>query len=258
MSTYLNPDAIQDKSIESSKFKEEYLLASNSIKYNEEHIGHRQSADGKEIKNDTTTIKNIYGNSVVWNQLNKTDYTWGTDSENGTVTDNGDEIIHISKGNTKYSYIFCSFITGNVVPNKYNHKIICIANIPTRYYISGTKGASTDPTINNGCIFTVSTTGIATPVIIFRKNDGTNFIVDETITIKNLSLIDLTQMFGAGNEPTTVEEFYERLPKGVDINAYNAGEIIDGNYNSIKTTGLNQWDEQWGREVLTHNAGRYA
>ncbi|MBO7314945.1 MAG: hypothetical protein J6U49_04680, partial [Alistipes sp.] len=60
-----------------------------------------------------------------------------------------------------------------------------------------------------------------------------------------LVIHDLTQMFGAGNEPTTIEEFYERLPQGVDINAYNEGEIIDGNYEAIETVGFNQWDEQW-------------
>ncbi len=49
---------------------------------------------------------------------------------------------------------------------------------------------------------------------------------------------DLTQMFGAGNEPTTVEEFYAKKPIGVDENAYNEGEIIDGNYVGIKATNV--------------------
>lgn len=60
---------------------------------------------------------------------------------------------------------------------------------------------------------------------------------------------DLTKMFGAGNEPATVEQFYEMLPEGVDIYAYNEGEIVDANYKAIKTTGFNQWDEQWEKGV---------
>ena len=63
--------------------------------------------------------------------------------------------------------------------------------------------------------------------------------------IDKCDIYDLTKMFGAGNEPTTIEEFWQRLPKGADINAYNEGEIVNGNYGALKTTGFNQWDEQW-------------
>lgn len=41
-------------------------------------------------------------------------------------------------------------------------------------------------------------------------------------------IYDLTQMFGAGNEPVTVEKFYERIEGiPVDIYAYNPGELIE-------------------------------
>lgn len=56
---------------------------------------------------------------------------------------------------------------------------------------------------------------------------------------------DLTKMFGAGNEPTTIEEFYARIPMGVDLNAYNEGEVIHMHVQSIKSVGVNQWDEEW-------------
>lgn len=48
------------------------------------------------------------------------------------------------------------------------------------------------------------------------------------VYIKNIQIFDLTQMFGAGNEPSSVEEFYQRI-KGipVDIYAYNEGEWIE-------------------------------
>jgi hypothetical protein len=58
---------------------------------------------------------------------------------------------------------------------------------------------------------------------------------------------DLTKMFGAGNEPTTVEQFYELLPEGVDINAYNKGEKVDANYKSIKSTGFNQFNGTYAK-----------
>lgn len=49
-----------------------------------------------------------------------------------------------------------------------------------------------------------------------------------SMTITNIRCYDLTLMFGAGNEPATVEEFEQRI-KGipVDIYAYNSGEWIE-------------------------------
>lgn len=49
-------------------------------------------------------------------------------------------------------------------------------------------------------------------------------------------------MFSAGNEPTTVEEFWARIPEGVDINAYNVGQLIDGHYGAIQTVGFNAFN----------------
>ena len=67
------------------------------------------------------------------------------------------------------------------------------------------------------------------------------------LKIKNLIFINLTKMFGAGNEPTTVEEFYQRLPVGINLNAYNEGTIIDGNYGGIKTVGFNAFNGTYAK-----------
>jgi hypothetical protein len=50
-------------------------------------------------------------------------------------------------------------------------------------------------------------------------------------------------MFGSGNEPTTIEEFYSRVPMGVDLNAYNEGEVIHMDVQSIESQGVNVWDK---------------
>jgi hypothetical protein len=52
-------------------------------------------------------------------------------------------------------------------------------------------------------------------------------------------------MFGAGNEPITIEEFEARKPLGV-TDEYNEGEIIsyDG-ANELQSVGFNAWDEEW-------------
>lgn len=50
-------------------------------------------------------------------------------------------------------------------------------------------------------------------------------------------LIDLTLMFGSGNEPTTVEEFEKMFP--ADYYPYNAGEIVSAGTESVVEQGAN-------------------
>ena len=63
--------------------------------------------------------------------------------------------------------------------------------------------------------------------------------------IQNTRLIDLTLKFGAGNEPTTIEEYYARKPIVTDEYAYNEGEVIHMTADGIKSIGDNAWDEEW-------------
>ena len=66
-----------------------------------------------------------------------------------------------------------------------------------------------------------------------------------TFTVANVIVIDLTLLFGAGNEPTTVAEFEAMFP--ADYYAYNAGTLLSAgvtsvvsNVNKINTTTLEQ------------------
>jgi hypothetical protein len=90
---------------------------------------------------------------------------------------------------------------------------------------------------NTPKIFQSSEAGSAAPALRLEAgNVGVTF---------SLQAIDLTQMFGSGSEPTTIEEFYQRIPMGVDLNAYNEGEVIHMDVQSIESVGVNQWDEEW-------------
>ena len=55
---------------------------------------------------------------------------------------------------------------------------------------------------------------------------------------KNLMLVDLTKMFGAGNEPTLVEEFKSLF--SLPYYSYKQGSLLSFNGNGIKTVGKNQ------------------
>lgn len=53
----------------------------------------------------------------------------------------------------------------------------------------------------------------------------------DTSPFSNHEIFDLTQMFGAGNEPSTVEEFEKIFPN--DYYPYNAGEIVSAGVTEI-------------------------
>lgn len=69
----------------------------------------------------------------------------------------------------------------------------------------------------------------------------------------NLMLIDLTQMFGAGNEPASVEEFEKMFP--ADYYPYNAGEIVSAGTEEVVEQGKNLWDEVWEIGSINSSAG---
>ena len=78
---------------------------------------------------------------------------------------------------------------------------------------------------------------------------------ETTVTIDDAQVIDLTQMFGAGNEPSTYEEFLQRKPFVEDEFAYNEGEIINNKVEKVVTTGRNLWDEEWESGGYNVNTG---
>ena len=63
---------------------------------------------------------------------------------------------------------------------------------------------------------------------------------DCIVTLENIQLIDLTQMFGSGKEPSTPEDFAKRLGyssiNDVPYIPYNEGEIVSSFAEGIKTT----------------------
>lgn len=72
-------------------------------------------------------------------------------------------------------------------------------------------------------------------------------IISATTTIEAQSgrdkVVNLTQMFGVGNEPTTVEEYRQRKPMNIeDEFAYNAGTLVDMKVDSLISTSDNAYD----------------
>lgn len=74
-------------------------------------------------------------------------------------------------------------------------------------------------------------------------------------TVITPKLVDLTKMFGAGNEPSTVEEFEAMFPE--DYYEYNEGELMSASVNEVIEQGKNLWDEEWELGQISGSTGEF-
>lgn len=184
-----------------------------------------------DIGTGTAIIKRMRGKSLVWNQLlagTPSDYAkqfFSPKGDNLTL-----EVIALPES------IWAAFT---------NTKIRCVAGhkyavlfkvLSGDYSETNTRVIINDYTIypNTEVIVSFTQTAEATPSLRTAECLGMVF---------RIQVFDLTQMFGAGNEPATIEEFKRLFPR--DDYAYNSGEVIHFNGRRLLTTGFNQWDEQW-------------
>ena len=219
-----------------------------------EEFAFRPSAgEERSIGDEGAKITKIKGNSVVWNQL-----------RNDTIISNTS--FSVSQANRSFTFSKATSEYARVNIGKtavLNHKYLLrcevVENTFAQAAITSNNNGMTHGSLvlpnSAGCYATIiEKTLVATP------NEWQFMIYDpdyaeKSAKIKDIVIIDLTQMFGAGNEPETVEDFYARIPSGIDINEYNKGEIISMHTEAIKTVGFNAWDEELESGYLSTTDG---
>lgn len=179
------------------------------------------------------SVKNVGGRSIVWNQLisqivEKT--------SNGIATTKIDsKSLHISGTSSAVCFIPISPVQTGIS----NHKYLFHSHASDTTALSSGTGFYNDNGGNRwheygkGIIFTMD--GNGTIAIAFRVNS--NITVNFSITPQ---IFDLTQMFGAGNEPKSVEEFEKMFPAA--YYPYAAGEIVSAGTESVVEQGANLCD----------------
>lgn len=185
------------------------------------------------------SVKNIGGRSIVFNQI----FQPRKEANNGaTVTADSDGTITIN-GTTTASYINFRDVTPeqNKI-GKYMFKLLVLNNPDNIKMCFGflNRGKST-PAITSGssaviCNQTQSEISLGKATGISGFAVGTVF---NDVKIK-IQIFDLTAMLGAGNEPTSVEEFEAVFPN--EYYPYNAGEIVSAGTEEIVEQGKNLFD----------------
>ena len=221
----------------------------------EQEFNFRQ-AGGGVIEDGVAVIDKVKGNSVVWNQLIK-DFrepsNWLTGGNDVTVV--GDK-IHIKFASASSSNAFgvksSAFLAG--------HKYYVLMNNENAVPLTAIKLGSASSVGNSGSTLNLNLPAITAAIPTSSESAGALWFwaSDETRLegdFSNIFVIDLTQMFGAGNEPSTYEEFLQRKPFVEDEFAYNEGEIINNKVEKVVTTGRNLWDEEWESGGYNVNTG---
>lgn len=184
------------------------------------------------IKDGVAAVKRVKGDSVVWNQLNTEDNAEG-------IIDNSNNSAY--KYETLYNLpCYSSKIAG--------HIILAIATdkgsgVDRVYFTDNVQS-----NLLGGAIFTANTSANVGVVARVPANTIANY---------NISLVftDLTKMYGAGNEPTTIDEYEARKPIVANEYAYNEGEVVNMKATGIKSVGFNAWDEEWELGAIDNNTG---
>ena len=212
-------------------------------------VNFRRSGGGA-ISDGVARIEAIKGNSVVWNQLIRGTLT---SSGNTTITNDGDDWTITPDGENVYPGIKQDNF---LVPKEHKYLVVYDTLFEGTLSVGiNMCGQSQEKNLTSGGSWISDqriikyTAGENKAIILFFRN------AKSEIKVRNFIVIDLTQMFGAGNEPTTIEEFYARIPMGVDLNAYNEGEVIHMDVQSVESQGVNAWDEEWENGSFNTNTG---
>lgn len=201
----------------------------------------------------------IKGKSVVWNQLVQNgdfgDGTTGWTPMQGTFVISNN-VCTLTIGGTSIASARIQQEINLIVGHKY---FIHFELKPDKNAVARAGASAELNLFSDQSIFAnvwnkyakIATVSAASNILYLYCNQGGAMVAGENCQYRNAVLFDLTLMFGAGNEPSSVAEFEALYP--LPYYDYNAGTIINNAAEAIETVGFNQWDEEWevGRFYLT-------
>lgn len=208
-------------------------------------INLRTAGGSADIGSGAAIIKKILGKTLAWNQkispANNIQETIGVEKNGITITyDENTGKYHISGTATDdYDFPINTIPDGLITGHKYllsslqfpvggnnNYNLYC--------YGSGFE-------LFNGAIAQYNGSSTVRFWVYVKSGQTVNF--DFT-----LNFHDLTLIFGAGNEPSTAEEFKAMF--SLPYYAYNPGQLVSNRAMKLKTVGFNLYNPATGKAYL--------
>ena len=194
----------------------------------------------KVIDGAGARINEFKGNTWMKNQLVDYSTAWFNDKANKGVT------FTVNKTNGTISMTGTATAGGNEnfneIPQQINH-IYIIYSDKMKVNFTGAQIEATD------------TAKMVRATATQNGYAGVGLIEGQTYNIQDATfkLVDLTKMFGAGKEPTSIAEF-NRLIANINFDGYDSGTVINTNLSELKSysqyvsytfTGNEKW-VTWG------------
>ena len=179
------------------------------------------------------SVKKIGGRTIVWNQLAakqaESEHNYGLDFawlDNGKIKISGTSTYTDEDPNV-YTILKSIEVIGN-------HKYLFKLTGTDRFYILGYGAGDITPQAQKS-IFNAPDSGTENLTICcIGKKIQSGTVIDDIVCPQ---IYNLTQMFGAGNEPSTPEEFEALFPE--DYYPYNEGTLMSMTTNEIIKQGEN-------------------
>ena len=215
------------------------LIATKGLTLTDPFVFQKTGGEQASSIGDGNASITLRGNSVAWNHLSRTSASGGAGVT--ITTSNNNRYSFDGEAQVAYYGMF-NFVS--VTNHKYLTAIVNLVNPNSLAFRWGDL---------NGAVFASS---------LYEKNITTSYNsgnhtfgfeqfggVGTELTGLSFTgiIIDLTQMFGVGNEPTSVDDplvqwaiMYAQLHP-----EYDAGSLISCKSSKLISRGINQWDEEW-------------
>ena len=200
-------------------------------------------------------ISKIKGNTKVWNQIVE---NWNMTSTNGfrpysAILESSSNILKVTINATvtvNYSgYVNYQGSGTEVTDHKYYIQLKVRTPKTGSFRIDGGSQNTYVASITANVWTDIKTILGKKAFALYPLELADGYVQGDSYEIKDLNIIDLTLIYGAGNEPTTVAEFEADFQKwfGRPIGAepYDVGSLIPFLSTGLKSVGFNLWDEEW-------------
>lgn len=218
-----------------------------------------RKSGGGAILSGNARVQSVKGNSVVWNQLinnilSDTTYQkawYPRRGVNYASVQNGEIELRFDSQSDAFGNSLRQQIDvrpGDKIYISYDYESHNVDEFGRRVFMAFTAGWSSKAVPSDNCLAKGGeVVGHAEGFSIVPSDNSINALCiyfcytsitspDTTpLKIANFRFVNLTRMFGAGNEPTTIEEYHSRIPQGIDMDAYNGGEVVDMRINAIES-----------------------
>ena len=193
-----------------------------SIEATPEEFTFRTSAGTKSIRDESAVIRRIKGNTSVWGQLA---------NPNARLLSDGTTLIALTVDAITWHPLISPQISV-IKGHKYLFEInpLNSSYAPENYsLVAGTFRVN------------IGTPTFYTPTVSGEVSWTFRFTPTSNGFLFQIQCFDLTAIFGAGNEPTTIEEFKELYPES--YYPYCAPEVRSMRATGIETIGANAFDK---------------